>query len=256
MMTHHTNRDAEPDALSMTFAQRWSRVARALAAIIQDPEQTERVLELSIYANAGSMRRRAELWFSDPAGRRLYDEARAIDSTTVDIAALAALPAGTLGHAYAEFLQSCGLTPDVFDGSPREVSDPRVAYIHQRMRQTHDLWHVLTGYNTDPASEIALQAFTFGNTGAPSTFILALAGTLRGSIEYPRLALEVLEALQAGRRAAKLGTFPWEDHWATPLDTLRPLLNVVAVRPRVAPFVAPAGRETRSWLAPSQRSAA
>lgn len=247
MNANHTNRDAEHDALSMTFAQRWRRVAHALAAIVQDPEQTERVLELSIYANAGSMPRRTELWFSDAAGRRLYEEQRAIDSRTVDLDALAALPDGTLGHAYAEFLRSRNLTPDVFDGAPREVSDPRMAYIHQRMRQTHDLWHVVTGYDTDPASEIALQAFTFGNTGAPSTFILALAGTLRGSLEYPRLALEVLEAFQAGRRAAKLGTFPWEDHWTTPLATLRPLLNVVPVSARVAPKLVPGG----SWLARS-----
>lgn len=247
--SHEARTAASNDALAMSFSQRWSRVARALAAVMHDPEQTERVLELSIYANAGSMRRRTEQWFGDPGGRRLYEERRAIDSTTVDLDVLAALPAGTLGHAYATFLRSRGLTPDVFDGAPREVSDPRMAYIHQRMRQTHDLWHVVTGYDTDPASEIALQAFTFGNTGAPSTFILALAGTLRGSLEYPRLALDVVEAFQAGRRAAKLGTFPWEDHWSTPLAVLRPLLNVVPVTGRMAPVAA----SPRSWLSTAAR---
>ena len=34
---------------------------------------------------------------------------------------------------------------------PAGVADPRQSYVVQRMRQTHDLWHVATGCNTDPA---------------------------------------------------------------------------------------------------------
>jgi ubiquinone biosynthesis protein Coq4 len=33
--------------------------------------------------------------------------------------------------------------------------------VGQRTRQTHDLWHVLTGLGTDIPGEIALQAFTY-----------------------------------------------------------------------------------------------
>lgn len=226
MTTTTATPSATFDALSMSPLERWTRVFQALGHIMKNPEETERVLELSILANAGSLPRRMHLWFEDADGRRLFEEQRAIDSRTIDLDVLGALPAGTLGRAYADFLRSRGLTPDVFDGSPSEVSDPQMAYIHQRMRQTHDLWHVLTGYDTDPASEIALQAFTFGQTGAPSTFLLAFAGTLRGSLEYPRLALDVLAAYRAGRRATKLGTFLWEDHWHMPLVELRRWLGV------------------------------
>ena len=41
--------------------------------------------------------------------------------------------------------------------------DPRAAYLAQRMRQTHDIWHVLTGYATDVAGEVQLQAFTLAD---------------------------------------------------------------------------------------------
>ncbi len=215
-----------PDLSALSPVQRWSRALRALARVVANPEETEQVLEFSNYANAGTMGNRLERFFSDPAGARLYAEMRAIDSRTIDLDALAALPAGTLGHAYAQFLRSRGFTPGVFDGPPPNVSDPRTSYVIQRVRQTHDLWHVVTGHNTDPAGEIALQAFTFGQLRAPSTFILSTVGTLRGLREQPSLPRDVLAAFLRGRRAEKLITFPWEDHWATPLTEVRAMLGL------------------------------
>jgi ubiquinone biosynthesis protein COQ4 len=122
-----------------------------------------------------------------------------------------------------------GLTPEIFDGAPGQVTDPRVAYVVQRLRQTHDLWHVATGYETDAASEIALQAFTFAQVRAPSSLILATVGTLRGAPQLPGLPRDVVAAFRAGRRVEKLAFFPWEDHWETPLSEVRELLGIGAV---------------------------
>jgi len=96
------------------------------------------------------------------------------------------------------------------------------------MRQTHDLWHVVTGHNTDYAGEIALQAFTFGQVRAPSTLILSLTGTLKGLREKPGLPLDVLAAFRAGKAAKPLIAFPWEDHWSTPLAEVRAMLGLAA----------------------------
>ncbi|MGE5185083.1 MAG: Coq4 family protein [Acidobacteriota bacterium] len=217
------------DITQVPATVRWRRALTALAKVLADPEQTDQVLVFSSYANAGTMGDRIDNFFADANGRKLYEEHRALDSHTVDLDALAALPAGTLGHAYASFLRSRGFTPEVFDTPPEEIRDPRVKYVVQRVRQTHDLWHVVTGCDTDPAGEVALQAFTFAQTRAPSTAILAIAGTLRGLRHTPMLPREVAKAFLAGRRADKLVTFPWEDHWATPLADVRALLGVEPV---------------------------
>jgi len=214
------------DISALSPVERWSRAMRALARVVANPEETDQVLVFSNYANAGSMGKRLDRFFSDPTGAKLYAEKRAIDSRTVDLDALAALPANTLGHAYAHFLRSRGFTPDVFDGPPPNVADPRASYVIQRVRQTHDLWHVVTGHDTNPAGEVALQAFTFGQLQAPSTFILSTVGTLRGLREKPTLPRDVLAAYLSGRRAEKLITFPWEDHWATPLTMVRAMLGL------------------------------
>lgn len=205
---------------------RMRRALRALARIVADPEQTELVLEFSELINAGQREERLRFFFYDRAGARLYAEQRALDSQTVDLDALAALPEGTLGHAYATFMKAHGLTPDVFDGAPRGVRQPHAAYVIQRLRQTHDLWHVVTGAETDPAGEIALQAFTYAQLRAPSAGILAVVGTLR-ALRYTRQVLrEVIEAYRIGSRAHRLATFAWEDHWTTPLAEVRRLLGL------------------------------
>jgi len=230
-----TTRSLEPneDLASMSAVERWTRALVILGRVLADPEQTDQVLVFSSLVNAGSMPRRLHNFYGDPRGQKLYDEHRSIDSHTIDLDALAALPEGTLGHAYAHFLRSRGLTPEVFDAPPAEVKDPRAQYVVQRIRQTHDLWHVVTGCSTDPAGEIALQAFTYAQTRAPSTLIIANTGTLRRMRERRTLPGEVVRAFRTGRQAERLATFPWEDHWATPLAEVRAMLGL-PVQPRAA----------------------
>jgi len=219
-------RSSSPDATQLPPRIRWRRAFRALGRVLRDPEQTDQVLVFSTYANAGTLPRRIQRFLDEPGGQRLYRERRTIDSQSIDLEALGKLPEGTLGRAYADFLRSRGLSPDVFEGTPDEVSDPAMAYVIQRMRQTHDLWHVVTGYDTDPASEVALQAFTFGQLGAPSSGILAVLGTVRGMSMKPDLARDIVRALRLGRRTKKLAIFPWEDYWSTPLVDVRRMLGL------------------------------
>jgi ubiquinone biosynthesis protein COQ4 len=221
------------NVLAMSRLERWRKAFAALARVVANPEETDQVLVFSSHINAGGLPARIERFLADPGGRRLYDEQRAIDSR-IDLDALAALPEGTLGHAYAHFLKSRGFTPDVFDGTPENIGDPRAAYVIQRLRQTHDLWHVVTGHDTDARGEIALQAFTFGQLRAPSSAILAAVGTIKGFRGERAFAGEVLAAYWAGIRCAKLATFPWEDHWTTPLAEVRAMIGLTPVVQRAA----------------------
>jgi len=218
----------QQDVADLPTLVRWRRALRALTRVMINPEETDQVLVFSNLANAGQRDERLHMFFDDPRGQRLYDERRAIDSHTIDLDALAALPAGTLGHAYATFMRAHGLTPDVFDGRPPGVRDDRAAYIIQRLRQTHDLWHVVTNAETDPVGEVALQAFTYAQLHAPSSGILALLGTLR-SLRYTReVVRDALELYQLGKQAEPLTLFPWEDHWATPIGDVRRMLKLPA----------------------------
>ncbi|MBX3156140.1 MAG: hypothetical protein KF773_09085 [Deltaproteobacteria bacterium] len=229
---------SEQDPTTLPARVRWRRALGALATVLRDPDQTDQVLAFSMYANAGSLPDRIHRFYADPAALRLYEERRSIDTRSVDLAALGALPEGTLGRAYADFLRERGLSPDVFE-APKELRDPHMTYVLQRLRQTHDLWHVVTGYETDAPSEIALQAFTYGQLRAPSALVLALGGTLRSVRHKPTLAFHALRGFLVGARAKQLATFPWEDHWSTPLAEVRALLGLPA-------STAPAKRAARA----------
>jgi ubiquinone biosynthesis protein COQ4 len=233
-MTPATSPDPSPlstdaraaDATTLPATERWRRALGALAKVMANPDRTDQVLEFGMYANAGTMKSRVHRFYDDPRGRLLYEQRRTLDSTTVDLDALGRLPEGTLGRAYADFMRSRGITPEIFDGTPAEVADPRIAYAIQRIRQTHDLWHVVTGYETDPLGEIVLQAFMFAQVRAPSSGLLAVAGTLRGLRARPGLPREVIAGYRRGRRAEPMPMFLWEDHWETPLATVRELLGI------------------------------
>jgi ubiquinone biosynthesis protein COQ4 len=220
-------RDAA-DIAALSTTERWTRALRLLAQIVANPDQTELVLEFLSLINAGPRHNHAERFYGDPRGQALYDEQSKIDSRTVDLAAFAALPAGTLGHAYAAFLTSHGLTPEIFDEAPEGITDPKLAYVVQRLRQTHDLWHVVTGCETDPLGEIALQAFTYAQVRAPGNAMLALAGTFKAVRNSPGILRDVVALYRLGARAARLPIFRWEDHWATPLTEVRTLLGLPA----------------------------
>ena len=157
------------------------------------------------------------------ASLRLLTEAMGIDRKSIDFDALRALPDGTLGREYARFLDDNAITPDAFEKLP-DIGDDRAAYVMLRMRQTHDLWHVLTGYTPDVHGEILLQAFTYSQTRAPSSLIITLCGTARWAFRWSDQLKELREAFDRGRRTGFLPTFRWEEHWTTPVTALRALL--------------------------------
>lgn len=218
--------DSQIDASALPAHIRWGRALRALSRVLANPDETDQVLVFTTYANAGSNPERLENFFNDPDGHRIFEEQRALDSHTIDLDALYALPSDTLGHAYASFMKRHGLTPNVFDGPPDDITDEHRSFVIQRMRQTHDLWHVVNNVETDPAGEVALQAFYFTQVGAPGSGILAALGTFKTVRHDRRILRDVAEMVSRGRTAKRLAVFPWEDHWATPLTEVRRLLSL------------------------------
>lgn len=198
--------------------RRWLIGLRALLEVGKDPDRTDKVLEAYEHLNAGGEPRRARAFYASPDGEALFQANASLDATTVDFDALAQLPEGTLGHAYATFMKQRGLTPDLF-AARGELS--REVYVIKRLRQTHDLWHVLTGIDTDVPGELELQAFTFTQLWIPSAFLLVTLGALRWLYRWPGLPVRVLRGMRNGLRARLLSPVRWEQHWATPLPQLR-----------------------------------
>lgn len=229
-MANHSTADegtAARIALEGRPLQRARIAAKALSALLKDPDDTRQVFVLSLALNARAFPRFLARFLASEEGLALLSEQPSIDSTHVDLDELRALPADTLGGAYVRYLDENHLDPDLFQAPPG--LPPAIAYVSQRMRQSHDVWHVLTGYRPDVAGEVALQGFTYAQTGAPASGLIAAAGALRFSPRHRGLVRETLGGYRRGKRAAFLGSVRWEDHWTRPLAEVREELGIVPV---------------------------
>ena len=151
-----------------------------------------------------------------------------------DVEEMLRLPEATLGGCYARHMKKRGLRPDFYDDVPARH---KLHYLRLRIRQTHDVWHVLTGYDTDHFGEVALQGFYFGQfTNGQSVIIGAgamLKHALRGQFGELERCVEVFcEGYANGRRASSLLAVKWEQLWAQPVEALRERYGVAAARSR------------------------
>lgn len=103
----------------------------------------------------------------------------------------------------------------------RELHDERMRYVAQRLRQTHDLWHVLTGYDTDVVGEVELQAFSYGQLRTPFALLVGTLGVLRAHSRRKQAAARVWNAYWRGRLSKQLSWRVWEREFAKPLSEVR-----------------------------------
>jgi ubiquinone biosynthesis protein COQ4 len=174
-------------------------------------------LDLNVYASLVQQFQRSE------EGRRMLSERPSLQGKDLDLAALERLPEGTLGHEFARYYRDNKISP--FETTLELKSD--IDFIGKRYRETHDLLHVLTGYGTDIVGEMELQAWALGNLGIRTAAFILLYSTLEhfkvpqsgvGRSEYLR---RVRAAYHRGRASQQFLGFRFEDHWETPVATLR-----------------------------------
>lgn len=159
-------------------------------------------------------------------GRRLLAERPRLNATSVSLATMLALPPRSLGHAYAAYFQANGITP--FD-PPALPVDTNHDYLATRLREAHDVLHVVTGYGTDEIGELELQWFNLGNIGfGPLPLLMLVAFFFMGHTrKYGGLRAvwkRARAAYRRGRRSRALASMFWEDYWHMPLHDVRTLL--------------------------------
>lgn len=140
-----------------------------------------------------------------------------------DLDELIALSPETLGGAYARYMAARGLRPNFYDDV---VPRHKLHYLRLRLRQTHDIWHVLTGFDTDPVGELGLQGFYFGQVANGQSAMILAGGILKSLFtgRYGDLEnyIEVFyDGYRSGRAAHPLLDVRWEKFWSESLDSLR-----------------------------------
>jgi ubiquinone biosynthesis protein COQ4 len=213
----------------------WRRALRALRGLLANPDDTILAFEIFDAVDRGVEERAFQRFRRDPVGRRLLAERPSLAAALGDRAALAALPAGSFGRAYAAYLDAnrfdaLGLLALKTElearlqarGETRPALDEARAWFRDRSILTHDLWHVLTGYGTDDLGEAALLPFTLAQSGGSANAILVAGVAVRGvALVGASFAPYLVEAWRRGRRAAWLAALPYEELLSEPLAAVR-----------------------------------
>ncbi len=150
-----------------------------------------------------------------------------------DTEKLKKLPRGTLGREYTEHLDRFGFDPNYY--RKIDVQD-EIDYILMRVRQTHDIWHVVTGFDTHPLGEIAVKATELAQTHRPMAAAICAGGVFRYMLHQPDEFGDCIESIVAGYhlglRARPLLAMKWEELWDRPVEELRRRLDVAPLGPR------------------------
>lgn len=236
------------------------KALRALLALRRNPQDTRQVFLLTEALKGRSPFALLHRFRNDPQGAERLRERRSLLDTLRQSDWLRSLPEGSFGRVYHDFLAEENLsaqglvdismsagtaTPD--DGSDRH-------YIGRRLRDMHDLFHVLCGYGRDELGEVCVLAFSYPHQYTRGFAVIALLGafTLQRRLKVRGVLGAAWQAWRQGRVATWLPAQPLESLLARDLGELRRELNILPptrylaatdrLRARGQPIAQPPGR--------------
>jgi ubiquinone biosynthesis protein COQ4 len=218
----------------VSYPMQPGRAWRAFRRLVADKEDTRQVFEI--------MRALAGRSFPKGYGRLLKtieggrQAALAIEfaDRLEDRAWLESFSEGSVGAAYRDFIAPRALSAYGLAADSRKLADTDidvqhpVAWYVRRLRDVHDIWHVLTGYGTDALGEACVVAFSYPQTGSLGFALIAGGAACefaRGSGD-PAYAKAIWQAYRHGRESAWLPALDYEALFAQPLEAVRESLRI------------------------------
>ena len=200
---------------------------RAVRRLMADPQDTSQVFTIFRALRGKSTLKVFERFAASPIGAQVIREKRRLLDTLSDRAGLAALPAGSFGRAYFDFMEAENLSAEgLVQASQSWENDPvpaEVELFRQRMRDAHDLTHVLTGYGRDGLGEACLLSFMYAHNRNRGALLILFMSLKR----MPRVARRaVAEAWRNGKAARWFQDLDYEALLPRPLADIRRELNI------------------------------
>ncbi|MCX9146124.1 Coq4 family protein [Erythrobacter sp. WG] len=210
------------------------RAVRNFQKLIKDKEDTSLVFKIFESLPSKDFLPRVEELALSERGAALRASEPYLPEILDDHEALRRTPRGSLAHAYCDFMEAEGLSAAGLVAEYDRVGRPRypdlVEWFINRSRDTHDLFHVLTGYGRDALGEQCVLLFTHGQAPSHGHLLIGYAGaaniakTVRGS-KAPVFGA-VRQAHRTGKGAPSLMAQPIRELLARPLEEVRRDLRI------------------------------
>jgi ubiquinone biosynthesis protein COQ4 len=212
--------------------------AGAALVSLADPSRADMVALLGELTAAPALRKMREQMLSTEEGQQILKERPRIrEGDNIHFPALLALPSDTFGFAYASFMTKHGFSPNerheatcIANIGSNDEESSELAYVLQRYRECHDMWHSLAGLPPSVVGEAAVKWLEMVQTGLPMASLAALASPLRMSNAEREVYLKKLVpwASRVGRSCVPLMAVRYERLFELPLDEVRKRLRFEA----------------------------
>ncbi|BCA60157.1 Coq4 family protein [Sphingomonas sp. HMP6] len=212
----------------------WRTAFDAIRILLADGDDTTQVFRIMRALNVGNAPMNYARLIATSEGGRLACEQVELAERFSDPAFVARFAPGTVGAAYRDFLATTGYSADGLVAVSKVISEDQVqhpyAWFGRRVRDTHDIWHVLTGYKADESlGEACLVAFSYAQVGGLGWAFIGGAAALKslGVTRNTLFAKAVWEGYRNGRRAKWISGEDYEALLAEPIDVARARLGIV-----------------------------
>lgn len=201
--------------------------------LIADKEDTTQVFHIFQCLPRKAFRGEAIAFLRTAYGQSLKAREPFLPDVLDDHERLRAMPAGSVAHAYCDFMESEGLSAgglvEEFEKFSTVKFGDQIEWYLNRSRDVHDLLHVLTGYGRDALGEASVLAFTYGQNPSPANIFIAYMAALNMKKTVSRSAPVLKSVRQAQKSGAACPRLIEQDITALlaePLDAARKRLNI------------------------------
>jgi len=206
----------------------FARLARALFKISKNPDDVAQFFICSdLLARLGAFGQMEAVLRSSTGSVRAIRERTLL--SRIDLETFKRRPEGTLARSFADFMVLHKLDPNFY---PALEVRSDANYVVLRMRQMHDIVHVVTGFDTTEEGELGVQGFLFAQIASPLSMILvgsaALSLPFHKQEKWVRYMNGVTRGWLLGRSAELCFAQDWDALWDLPLTEVRRKLGFPA----------------------------
>ena len=208
---------------------------RYFRALVKNKEDTTLVFPIFEALPWKGVEAAARKFCESDAGKALFVSEPYLPWILDDHATLRRMPEGSLAHVYCDFMEKEGLSAaglvDEFEAflGDRPRFDDRFQWYFNRMRDSHDMMHILTGYGRDAVGEQCVLTFTYGQQPTLAHLFIGYAGVFDIKNQVKSKA-PVLRAVREGHRLGKacprIIELPILELLPLPIDEVRRRLNI------------------------------
>ena len=201
--------------------------------LVADKEDTAQVFYMGECLTSRRHRRLTEAFCQSPRGQALMAAEPYLPDLLDDHDRLLAMPEGSVAHAYVAFMRREGLSAaglveaSTVPGVERHPD--QIQWFVDRLRDLHDLAHILTGYGRDALGEQCVLGFTSNQYADRTEWIIAWLGALEMTtslkVDAP-VFRAVGEARLHGAAAAKIYEQNVAALLAEPLEAARARMGI------------------------------